>query len=71
MMKSLRIQGRLMYNRDMVVRLIKMVEKGNLKLGEEVTGIKTVRRLGLDRIYEAIEMAGKKKGWGKQVLLMP
>jgi threonine dehydrogenase-like Zn-dependent dehydrogenase len=71
MMKSLRIQGRLMYNRDMVVRLIKMVEKGNLKLGEVATGMKTVGTFGLGRIYEAIEMAGKEKGWGKQVLMMP
>jgi threonine dehydrogenase-like Zn-dependent dehydrogenase len=71
MMKSLRIQGRLMYSRDMVVRLIKMVEKGNLKLGEEATGMKTVGKSGPDHICEAIEMAGKEKGWGKQVLLMP
>jgi hypothetical protein len=71
MMKSLRIQGRFMYSRDMIVRVIKMVEKGNLKLGEDATGMRTVGKFGLDRIYEAIEMAGKEKGWGKQVLLMP
>jgi len=71
MMKSLRIQGRLMYSRDMVVRIIKMIEKGNLKLGEEATGMKTVGRFGLERVYEAIELAAREKGWGKQVLLMP
>jgi len=71
MLKSLRIQGRFMYSRDMVVRFIKMVEKGNLKLGEEATGMRTVGKFGLDRVYEAIELAGKEKGWGNQVLLMP
>lgn len=70
MMKSLRIQGRLMYSRDMVVRLIKMVEKGNLKLGQ-AAGMITVGTFGLDHIYEAIEMASKERGWGKQVLLIP
>lgn len=71
MMKSLKIQGRFMYSRDMVVKLIKMVEKGNLKLGQDATGMRTVRTFGLDRIYEAIDLASKERGWGKQVLLMP
>ena len=71
MLKNLSIQGRLMYSRHMVVRLIKMIEKGNLKLGEEATGMRTMGKFGLDRIDEAIEMAAREKGWGKQVLLMP
>ncbi|KAE9364409.1 putative isopropanol dehydrogenase [Stipitochalara longipes BDJ] len=71
MMKSLRIQGRFMYSRDMAVRFIKMVEKGNLKLGEEATGMRIIGKFGLDRVYEAIELAEREKGWGKQVLLMP
>ena len=71
MLKSLRIQGRFMYSREMVVRFIKMVEKGNLRLGEEATGMRTVGRFGLENIYEGIELAGREKGWGKQVLLMP
>jgi D-arabinose 1-dehydrogenase-like Zn-dependent alcohol dehydrogenase len=71
MLKSLRIQGRLMYSRDMIVRFIKMVEKGNLKLGEKATGMRTVGKFGLDQIQEAIELASKEQGWGKQVLLMP
>jgi len=71
MLKSLRIQGRFMYGRDSIVRLIKMIEKGNLKLGEEATGMRTMGTFGLDRIHEAIELAGKERGWGKQVLLLP
>ncbi|TVY86041.1 hypothetical protein LAWI1_G007366, partial [Lachnellula willkommii] len=71
MMRSLRIQGRMMYSREMVVRFIKMVEKGNLRLGEEGSGMRTVGRFGLEGVDEGIEMAGREKGWGKQVLLMP
>ncbi|PVH74073.1 putative isopropanol dehydrogenase [Cadophora sp. DSE1049] len=71
MMKSLRIQGRFMYDRHMVVQMVKMIEKGNLKLGEEGTGIKTVGKFGLDAIEEALELAKKESGWGKQVVLMP
>lgn len=55
----------------MVVQMIKMIEKGNLKLGEEGTGIKTVGKFGLDAIEEALELAKKESGWGKQVVLMP
>ena len=71
MLKSLRIQGRLMYSRSTVVRMIKMVEKGNLKLGDEASGMRTMGNFGLDRIYEAIELSARERGWGKQVLLRP
>ncbi|KAF8860561.1 isopropanol dehydrogenase [Acephala macrosclerotiorum] len=70
MMKSLRIQGKFMYEREMIVQAIKMIENGNLKLGENV-GSKTVRRFGLEGIEEGLVEAGKETGWGKQVLLMP
>jgi len=70
MMKSLRIQGRFMYSRDMVVRFIKMIEKGNLKLGQEA-GVTTVGTYGLDGIREALDVAKKESGWGKQVILIP
>lgn len=33
MMRSLRMQGRFMYSREAVVRMIQIIEKGNLKLG--------------------------------------
>ncbi|TVY25142.1 hypothetical protein LHYA1_G006467 [Lachnellula hyalina] len=71
MMRSLRIQGWLMYSREMVGRLIKMVEKGNLKLGERESGMRTVGRFGLEGVEEGMEMARRERGWGKQVLLMP
>jgi threonine dehydrogenase-like Zn-dependent dehydrogenase len=71
MMKSLKIQGKFMYERDMVVKLVQMIEKGNLKLGEKGSGWKTVGKFGLDGIEEGIQLAEKESGWGKQVLLAP
>ena len=60
-----------MYDRHMVVQMIKMIEKGNLKLGEEGTGMKTVGKFGLDGIEEALVLAKVESGWGKQVVLIP
>ena len=60
-----------MYDRDMVVRFIKMIEKGNLKLGKDGAGVETVGKFGLDQIQEAVEMAKEKAAWGPQVILIP
>jgi hypothetical protein len=60
-----------MYDRHMVVQMIKMIEKGNLKLGERGTGVRTVGNFGLDEIDEALKLAKKESGWGKQVILKP
>lgn len=60
-----------MYDRHMVVQMIKMIEKGNLKIGEEGTGMKTVGKFGLDGINEALKLAKSESGWGKQVILIP
>jgi hypothetical protein len=60
-----------MYDRHMVAQMIKMIEKGNLKLGEDSTGVKTAGKFGLDEIEEALKLAKKESGWGKQVILMP
>ena len=60
-----------MYDREMVVRLIKMIEKGNLRLGEKWAGVKTVGKFGLEQIEEALEMAKNEASWGRQVILMP
>ncbi|KAM3086998.1 hypothetical protein ACMFMF_000929 [Clarireedia jacksonii] len=70
MMRSLRIQGRFMYTREAVVRMIKMIEKGNLKLGIS-GGVKTIGKYGLDQIDEAMKIAKTETAWGKQVLLVP
>ncbi|KAK4032847.1 isopropanol dehydrogenase [Parachaetomium inaequale] len=70
MLKSLRIYGRFMYEREHTVRLIQMVEAGLLPLGDRINS-KTVGRFKLDQIYEAMELASKESGWGKQVVLLP
>lgn len=64
------LKGRFMYSRDMVVRFVQMIEKGNLKLGAEA-GVTTVGKYGLDGISEALEVAQRESGWGKQVILIP
>lgn len=71
MMKSLRLQGRFMYERESVVRLLGMLEKGNLRLGEKGAGFRIVGRFGLDGIREAVQEARKAAGWGRQVVLLP
>ncbi|KAE8445412.1 hypothetical protein EG329_013425 [Mollisiaceae sp. DMI_Dod_QoI] len=70
MMRSLRIQGRFMYEREMVVQVVKMLENGNLKLGEAV-GCRTLGRFGLGDVEEGLVVAGREKGWGRQVVLVP
>ncbi|KFY15258.1 hypothetical protein V492_02120 [Pseudogymnoascus sp. VKM F-4246] len=70
MWKNLRIQGRFMYEREHVVRLIKMLETGTLKLGE-AAGVKTLGPYGLDAIEEALEVAEENGKWGQHVVLMP
>ncbi|KFY05856.1 hypothetical protein V491_08988 [Pseudogymnoascus sp. VKM F-3775] len=59
--KNLRIQGRFIYEREHVVRLVKMLETSTLKLGK-AAGVE---------IEEALEVAEKHGKWGKQVVLMP
>lgn len=46
MINSLRIQGRFMYDRCMVEQCIKLVEKGNLRLGERERGSRLWGSLG-------------------------
>jgi hypothetical protein len=60
-----------MYDRHVVVKTIKMIEKGNLKLGEEGTVVKTVGKFPLEEIVDALKLAKQESGWGKQVVLVP
>lgn len=59
-----------MYDRETIVRLIKMIEKGNLRLGEKWAGV-TTKKFRLEKIEEALEMAKKEASWGSQVILVP
>ena len=60
-----------MYDRHMVVQMIKMIEKGNLKLVEQGIGVKTIGKFGLEEIEEALKLAKQQSCWRKQVVLMP
>ena len=70
MFKSLRLQGRFMYDRAHIIQIIKMVEAGILKLGKGM-GVTETQRFGLDSIDEALKAAGMLTGWGSHVVLMP
>ncbi|KAL2850397.1 isopropanol dehydrogenase [Aspergillus pseudodeflectus] len=70
MFKSIRIQGRFMYDRQHVLQLIQMVESGLLPLGKE-SGVSQTEVFGLEQIEEALQAAGKLSGWGGHVVLKP
>ena len=70
MLNSLEIHGRYMYEREHTACLIKMVETGLLPLGKKVN-FTTIGTFKLDQIQEALELAEKEPGWGKQVVLIP
>lgn len=70
MFKSIRIQGRFMYDRRHVQQLIQMVESGLLPLAKKA-GVTLAEEFGLEQIDAALEAAGKLKGWGGHVVLRP
>ncbi|KAL4994479.1 isopropanol dehydrogenase [Aspergillus recurvatus] len=70
MFKSIRIQGRFMYDRKHVVQMIQMMESGLLPLGGK-SGVTHTEEFGLEGIEQALEAAGKLSGWGGHVVLKP
>ncbi|KAL3473720.1 isopropanol dehydrogenase [Aspergillus californicus] len=70
MFRSLRIQGRFMYDRTHIQQLIQMVESGLLPLGE-VAGVRHTEEYVLGDFQQALEAAGKLSGWGAHVVLKP
>jgi threonine dehydrogenase-like Zn-dependent dehydrogenase len=70
MFKSIRIQGRFMYDRQHVQRLIQMVESGLLSLGMKA-GVTRTEEFGLEQADGALEAASKLSGWGSHVVLKP
>jgi D-arabinose 1-dehydrogenase-like Zn-dependent alcohol dehydrogenase len=69
-LKSLQVRGRMMHTRETMMRLIKMVEGGNIVLGEKA-GMKTVGSFGLDGIQKAFEMSERHTGWSNLSVLTP
>lgn len=70
MFKSLKLQGKFMYERSAVQRLIKLVEKGHLIVGEKA-GLKIAGIYGLNDWKAAFDAAAANAGWGVQVLIDP
>jgi D-arabinose 1-dehydrogenase-like Zn-dependent alcohol dehydrogenase len=70
MFKSIRVQGRFMYDRQHVLQIIQMIESGLLPLGQN-SGITLTEEFGLQEIEAALEAAGNLSGWGGHVVLKP
>ncbi|KAG0646048.1 hypothetical protein D0Z07_7783 [Hyphodiscus hymeniophilus] len=70
MFKNLTIQGRFMFERKDVEKLIRYVENGILQLGQDI-GMMNFRSFGLKEWENAVNAAKEQKGWGSQVLLRP
>lgn len=68
--KGLTIKATFMYTRQQVKELIKMVERGVLKLGPKA-GLETVGSYRLGQWEEAFETASKEAGAGRSVYLKP
>jgi threonine dehydrogenase-like Zn-dependent dehydrogenase len=70
MFKNITVRGNFMYERKQIEKLLRMLENGNLLIGEQV-GMTVERVYGLEDVEEALDMAEKGTGWGGEVLLAP
>ena len=70
MHNNIHLSGRFMYERAHILQAIKMVECGNLLIGQEKAGIESTG-YGLDKFGEALEKAAELTKWGKEVVLEP
>lgn len=70
MFKSLKLMGKFMYEREAVVRLLKLIEKGRLPLGKKA-GLACVGKFGLGEWQAAFDSAKENSGWGLSVLIDP
>ncbi|KAK3312936.1 alcohol dehydrogenase [Apodospora peruviana] len=71
MVKGLRLQGSWMYTPQQVEELIRLVEDGRLKLGEQGAGVKCLGVFGLEAWEEAFRVAGDGGRVGRFALLAP
>lgn len=63
MLKNIKIQGKMMYERGDMLKLIKLVENGDLVLGAKA-GVEVSGEYGLEQIEEAMTEAAEQPGWG-------
>ncbi|KAK6375852.1 hypothetical protein LTS17_007674 [Exophiala oligosperma] len=71
MLKGIRIQGRYMFDRWQGEQAIKLVETGNLVLGDRpLSGMKMIG-FKLRDIHRAIDASSEQHGWGSMVVVEP
>ncbi|OCK84337.1 isopropanol dehydrogenase [Lepidopterella palustris CBS 459.81] len=70
MMRNITIKAKFMYERAQAKTLIKMIEFGNLRIGEG-SGMTIGGTFGLEEIEKALDLAEKGKGWGGDVFVVP
>ena len=68
--KNLTLKGKWMFEREDIKRMIKMVEKGMMKVGES-EGMKIVGKFGLEDWDKAFTAAEKNAGMGEMALITP
>jgi D-arabinose 1-dehydrogenase-like Zn-dependent alcohol dehydrogenase len=68
--RSIKLKGKLMYEREEIVRLIALMEAGVVKVGKEA-GVEMFGPYGLDKIEEALSVAEANGGWGPFVAIAP
>jgi threonine dehydrogenase-like Zn-dependent dehydrogenase len=71
MVKGLRLQGTWMFTVEQARELIRLIETGRLKLGEEGAGVKCLGTFGLDQWEEAFRVAGDEARVGRYALFAP
>lgn len=67
---NLRIQGKWMYEREGIFAPLKMVERGNLKLGKSA-GMMTIGTFSLEEWEKAFDVAAERAGMGESVVIAP
>lgn len=70
MLMGLTVRGNFMYTREQVAELVRLIEAGVIKLGEEV-GLKCTGVFELEEWEEAFKTAGDEGGMGKFTLMTP
>lgn len=68
--KNLIVRGRFVYERHHAEQVIKLVESGKLRIGQQV-GMTTAAIFGLEQYGRALDEAEKLPGWGKIIQIMP
>ena len=71
MTKSIRIQGRYMFNRKHGDRSVKLLEAGCLVVGDRPMSGMKMHAFKLEDIHQAVDTAAEISGWGNMVVVEP